>query len=126
MELLTKRITIKRDSEGQLTVDPDPLTCHVVPEEKKPNKRVDGYVEWKSEDYEHWRVVFGPHAPVNRPRKGKEKETRPEKVATPDKPKLEFRCKRPEDLRHVKYTVVVLDDVTGKLDHKDPELIIET
>jgi len=123
MEPIPKTIRIYRDRTTDcLTVDPDPLTCHVEPEDPKKPEIFDQYVEWTSteEDYKDWRVVFGPQAPLS------QEEEPKEKVATPDRPTMELRHKRPEDLRHVKYTVVALDRRTGMLDHKDPELIIET
>ncbi len=100
-------------------------------EPKSAKCSVDGdrYVKWEigNKETRDWRVIFGPHAPVDtkvawpggRPRKvvvnGKEKFV--------DSDTLVLYKQRPEDIGHVKYVIVGLTD--EGLKHDDPELIVE-
>ena len=89
---------------------PNPMRCRVGEDRK---------VKWSSSEYEDWRVVFGPQAPVH------------PKVAWPGgnhpdggpSDTLTLTVNRPEDFRHVKY-VVVASNANG-LSHEDPELIVD-
>lgn len=93
----------------QIVGGPNELTVVEDPQKVSVKKDVD--VEWWSDVYKDWRVIFGPDAPLH------------PKVASPRIPKLTLKDKRAEDLRHVKYAVVAWSE--KGLVHEDPELIVD-
>lgn len=101
-----KTVTISYDSAAsELMVNPDPVPCSVSK---------DRTVCWETENLSDWRVIFAADAPVH------------PKVASPgsESNTLLLKGNRPEDYRHVKYTVVAM--TPDGLKHLDPEMIVDS
>jgi hypothetical protein len=92
------------------------------PERPHFKPKDDLKVRWSADDFDDWRVVFGPESPV-KPKVAWPGGEHPPQDGGGPSDTLTLEVRRPEDYRHVKY-VVVTSNKDG-LSHTDPELIVD-